>query len=298
MRLSELEIVTVNMTGQLGNQMFGIAAGYALAKHNNSRLVLEFKDVPPLITEFELNSSVEIWDRSLPRLLSNSVRPLKFSLSDKNRSYEYQEDSKHSQIYFEEFFKLQLPVSLRGYFQSWKYFDHLKNNICELFQLKSRNRHAVTNFLANYGAEAKFTAVHIRKYEQDHVQFHGNLPAEYYVNSLRILRKLRLLHPIWIFTNIQLEGDEVVEKIKEEFEVANTVTPMSVLSPSENLTLMSQAESMVCANSSYSWWAAYLNVKADRNALIFPRPWFREPTFSTPDLIMPEWLSVGFKGFQ
>ncbi|HEX6123838.1 MAG TPA: alpha-1,2-fucosyltransferase, partial [Pyrinomonadaceae bacterium] len=59
----------------------------------------------------------------------------------------------------------------------------------------------------------------------------------------------------------------------------------------DDLRLMSACKHFVIANSSFSWWAAWLNPDSDKT-VIAPTEWFRDPSLDTRDLIPEEWLRI------
>jgi hypothetical protein len=59
---------------------------------------------------------------------------------------------------------------------------------------------------------------------------------------------------------------------------------------------MALCSGFIGANSSYSWWAAYLAKNLDVNP-IFPRQWYMNPELSNADMLLPDWISIGFSKF-
>ena len=66
---------------------------------------------------------------------------------------------------------------------------------------------------------------------------------------------------------------------------------------SETLIAMSRSYSFIGANSSYSWWAAYLN-KSDKLKAIFPATWYKEPGFPCQQMLEDKWIALPISDFH
>jgi len=143
-----------------------------------------------------------------------------------------------------------------------------------------------------------FIGVHIRRGGGGpsvlHTEYHGLAPADYYLNALNLLNNLGVNLPIYVFTDNPERAADTIDQFPQKPE--RIIGPKEMDSQAENLVLMSKASAFIGANSSYSWWAAYLGEAKDRKC-IFPRPWYKHPGASDQDTLLPTWISVGFKKF-
>ncbi len=123
-----------------------------------------------------------------------------------------------------------------------------------------------------YFFDSLWVAIHIRR--GDYLKssdYHGLLDQKYYVGAVEKLRELQIFEKIAVFS------DDVI-LARDTFPDADLyIGPKDVPSPAESLLLMSQCAAIVGANSSFSLWAALLN-DFSPNHLIFPRPWYKEPS--------------------
>jgi hypothetical protein len=105
--------------------------------------------------------------------------------------------------------------------------------------------------------------------------------------------KERQTSPV-VFTDNPEKAQETIDLIGlKDFKVLG---PKDTYSQCENLWLMACSTSFIGANSSYSWWAAYLNTNL-KTQPIFPRQWYMNPDLSNNDMLLPDWISVGFDKF-
>jgi hypothetical protein len=304
--------IKVNVTGELGNQMFSLAAGFALSSYHRVPCDLYFVDIPSRLSSFQLSNSIrQFTGRSSQQENSTTVlnqREETWSFFRRLRSQE-----KHSAVYsnqvneyfektihsFDSSFRSLKPgVTLNGYFQSWKYFDQVELEIKEIFEIRPEKLEAFGSIVEE-AKEREFTAVHIRRgssgYSKLNREYHGLLPLDYYWNAIGLLKAVNSLKPIWIFTdNLQL-AQPIIAKIHERIE--KIISPNEIPDQAVNLKVMSMAHSIIGANSSYSWWAAYLN-RNNNATKIFPRPWYLHAGEPEQELLPPKWLTVSFESFM
>lgn len=182
-----------------------------------------------------------------------------------------------------------------GYFQSWRYFDTLGEEVVEGFQLKKASS-GFKDLINNLPKE--FTGIHIRRggagrsiLAQD---FHGLLDLEYYRSAIKLGRSLGAPGNYVIFTDNLDKARGLIRSL--ELDRITVISPDDGFSQCENLHLMARSSSFIGANSSYSWWAAYLSSQ-HKVPPIFPRQWYMDPKTSTNDMLLPDWISIGFEKF-
>ena len=172
---------------------------------------------------------------------------------------------------------------LIGYFQSWR-FPETRNAKELMMSMKPRMTNERLESLIEEATTVKPIVVHIRL--GDYLkEAHFGIPSEaFYISALRKLEVERELRPWWIFTN-----DPMTMKAKfSQLLVPNTrIIDDHDLDSAQVMHLMRFGSAYVIANSSFSWWAAYL--RHDQSApVIAPKPWFKsmpEPT----DLVPQTW---------
>jgi hypothetical protein len=279
--------------GELGNQMFQWATGIAFSKSTGKNI--EFRVAPGYTfrlneyTTRELQTSsvgfrqVQGSASALFKNLHSVVRriPSRFVFDEKNLCYH--EISGLSAKFF------------YGYFQSWRYFHHYQEDILGHFELTKPSKQ-FTELVSTLPED--FTAIHIRRGGSGAAvlseKFHGLLDSDYYQRAIKLNTSLGGSTNYIVFTDNLERAKEALKKIG--LRDVRVISPIDTQSQVENLQIMSLAKSFIGANSSYSWWAAYL-AKELKTPPIFPRQWYMDPTISTNDLLLPDWISLGFSKF-
>lgn len=284
--------VTVNLMGGLGNQMFQVAAAFAHALKHRSRLMLDIQK------EVQDSRPTMYWDSVLHRFrhfLSPSIGCVK------ERSIHWYE--KESTVYS------KLPelhahnLYLRGYFQSPRYFTEIHSLIRDMFRPSaSLIQHIRTsyNHLLDSEMRERVVVVHARRGDyMAAADYHGPLPYSYYVQAMLEIQTRHghsntPLHYL-------LVGDDPLFWVDALPHLPlgrkdSTYHTFEILSPTdvnevECLALLQQFRQFILANSTYSWWAAFL--AGPETTVIAPAQWFgpKGPS-SWEDIYMPDWIRV------
>jgi hypothetical protein len=177
-------------------------------------------------------------------------------------------------------------ISLNGYFQTWKYADFLirKNN----FEISTYN---LSNWYFKMKKDAevvKPVILHVRRGDYKLVaDKFGLLSKEYYLNALNFLPGHLKMREIWVFSNeIHLAKAMFSESGQYNFKFIELETSSS---PVEALLLMLQGQAHIIANSTFSYWGAYLSQNSE--VIIAPTKWFQNMN-DPKDLLPPNWLRV------
>lgn len=166
-------------------------------------------------------------------------------------------------------------LNIKGYFQSWLYHQPFIDEIREILYPKCNIKTADVSELCS---------IHVRRtdYLIHHGCYHILTRQNYYDKAMEIINTKKYL----IFSD---DIKWCKENFKgNEFEFSeNTV-------PHVDLYLMANCAQNIIANSSFSWWGAYLN-GWDNNKVIAPATWFGPklaPTHNTQDLYVPGWIKI------
>jgi hypothetical protein len=181
---------------------------------------------------------------------------------------------------------LPSTISLNGYFQSWKYADYLirKNS----FELSSHN---LSNWYFKMKKDAEIVkpvVLHVRRGDYKLVaDKFGLLSKEYYLNALSFLPGHLKKREIWVFSNeIHLAKAMLSENGQYNFKFIESEKSST---PVEALLLMLQGHAHIIANSTFSYWGAYLSQNSE--VIIAPTKWFQNMN-DPKDLLPPNWLRV------
>ena len=182
------------------------------------------------------------------------------------------------------------PLVLEGYWQSFKYFERHRELICREFSLRDapdpRNQEMAARI-----RKVEAVAIHIRRgdYVMDATAnaVHGTCDLQYYQRAVEVMvRKVKNPHffvftddPVWAKSNLTLCGPlEVVDHNLGERDHLD-------------LWLMSQCRHFIIANSSFSWWGAWLGQRKQKT-VIAPKRWFKIDKYPAEDRIPPEWIRL------
>ena len=265
-----MKIVTVRLQGGLGNQMFQIATTHAYAKKFN--FIPKF-DFARCITVHQGFSSPKYKDTLFKNLISFDYTTTNF--------INYFKEPNHS---FNEIPYYDDNLFLDGYFQSEKYFKKNKKELQELFHLDYTK---ILFFLESLPKNKDITSIHIRR--GDYLKFpgiHDICSLEYYKNAMEVIGDNN-------FIIVSDDMDWCRENIKGKNIYYSPFTDEI-----EDLLLISSCKNKIIANSSFSWWGAYLDGDNYLNSditskVIAPKKWFG---VSGPqeqnDIIPSSWIKI------
>jgi len=161
-------------------------------------------------------------------------------------------------------------LTLRGYFQSYKYFDHNIEKIVELLEfnkIRTEIADKYNNFLTNDGF------IHFRLGDYKNLSMHPVCDYKYYYNALSKItdKKIKLLY--FFEEEDTLIVEEKINKLSNDFPHIEFSPIDTSISDYEQVFIMSHLKYCVMANSTFSWWGAYLNTRKDKK-VFYPEKWF------------------------
>jgi len=264
------------LIGGLGNQMFQYAAGRALANRLGIPLYIDRRG----FEEYKLHQY------GLHHFsLNTEDMPPEMSLQDLHVV-----DEKHFH-YNPDFFMLGDGSYIRGYWQTEKYFTDIRSLIFQEFQISTPI--SIQNQLTlNKINSANSVSLHIRR--GDYVSnpeanvIHGTCSLEYYQSALSYMQ-----------SNV---GDDIVVFVFSDdltwvAENMNFSLPVIYVANNdadhnyEDLRLMSACQHHIIANSSFSWWGAWLGCNPAKK-VIAPKRWFANAPHNTCDLLPSSWITM------
>jgi hypothetical protein len=289
-------MVISKITSGLGNQLFQYALGRHLALQAGTSLWLDLRYfhqeyATDTVRKFKLDrfnvpynlldTSAWLWASKATRLLpGRSLRPLV--------------DTRHeADFHFDPaVVRPAAPLTiLWGFWQSERYFAE---SAAQIRQELTFNRPLSKSFLdyqQKIAAASVPISVHVRRGDYvTHPEFSqsfGFVGLAYYQNALSHLHRLfpdaTLFFfsddPDWVRANIKTDQPHVF--------VQNSGPDADV----DDLQLMSLCRHHVIANSSFSWWGAWLDPNPNK-VVIAPQRWFANKPWDTKDLLPPSWLRL------
>ena len=269
-------MIGVKIQGRLGNQLFQIAFASVLAKRLNTGyylcrkpwrgvMALNYFDVAGLnrfsfLLKFLIGHFLRILGILKPVEISNDISVEKQSALFTNNAYYI------------------------GFFQSEKYYTGYEKYVQELFTIKVKYQQLFESSMGEFMRRKKNIAVHIRR--GDYLNQEGeniSLSLTYYKKSLAQIADLQNYNVIFVSDDI--------EWVKQQF----TEFPDALFCSNHfmvDLQILMHADILVLANSSFSWWGAYLNKK---NAVVYaPYYWLgnKDKGTSPKDILCHNWIGI------
>jgi len=288
------ERVIVGLGGRLGNQMFQYAAGKALAMRLDA--TLSFEGYGP---DSVKKSRVQVLDAfHLPEAFTplSSRRMDKFWIKLARRGWPVRLRGLPIYVaahfhYDPGFASISRGCYLVGGWVSQRYFEDIQDVILEDFSFKGTLSEGAAGTMREIAASPCPVAVHVRRgdYVEDpriRARF-GICERDYYETAMRLLREQDGRCRFFVFS-------DDVDRVEREFAGMPDLTFVRGNSQEEDLHLMSSCRHIVVANSTFSWWAAWLNRLPDK-IVIAPRQWFGPELMDKldfKDMLPPDWRLI------
>ena len=304
--------IFVSLTGGLGNQLFQLASGIANSSDRvelvsylgNPRLSMSGN---PDLFSYELPPCVSIAKKKKVDFFSNKLVRLLLRLSSKTVMKDSDTFLKKCTILFSTlilsfkigariaikvsnglgFSKLVIPprdTLLVGYFQSYRWASETQVLIA-LKKLKLVIESPEVSRYMNLADREKPLAVHVRLGDYKNEPTIGVLSKEYYEKAIENILSEGQYGAIWLFSDeLELAGEIIAKCSALPVRMIPTVNE----SAAATLEVMRFCKGYVIANSTFSWWGAFLSYTPNASVIV-PKPWFKgikDPR----DLIPPHWM--------
>jgi len=292
-------MVIVRLIGGLGNQLFQYSAGMSLAKFHQVDLKLDITGFDNYhlhkysLSNFKISAKIAT-DKDLLMYVQSAGLFKKFRLY--NRFIDRFCGKKNYQVektlnYDPNFYSFPSRSYLQGYWQSEKYFLPIKEILRKEFVLRRPIAKENAFFISDISL-SNSVSVHIRRgdYFSNPTtnKIHGVLPIDYYIRSANYLKSAQKNLTFYIFS-------DDIDWCEKYFRIdANAVyvrTSKSNNNFYDDFRLMSLCKHNIIANSTFSWWAAWLNLYQDK-IVIAPKLWFRSREVNACDIIPHNWIVI------
>ncbi len=283
-------MIITRIIGGMGNQMFQYAAGLSLAMKHETVLKLDLADMGKdpsrgfELTKLNTNIIPATFEETQPYRESSLTKRAMLKLLPAHKRGYYKEPHFKADPHFQD---ARDGSYLKGYWQSWKYFYDIKETIQEQFRVKDEYLGGVKE-LGNSFRDNHTVSVHIRRGDYTSraaLKYNGLLDGDYFNSALaRMKVEHQGLEVKFFSDDINWVKTHVRTDLPHEF-----ITGVSSHSAIEDFYLMQQCRHHIIANSSFSWWAAWLNAQPGK-LVIAPAKWFATSKNDTSDLFPPEWI--------
>lgn len=292
-------MVISHILGGLGNQMFQYAAGRALALTNDQSLLLDLSD----FTDYQLHHGFEL-SRVFSLVATKAEPSTTHELLGWRENYWARKILRRPQFswlrgtkfvvephfnYWPDFFNVSGDCYLYGYWQSERYFKEFEAIIRQdfIFREPLQDRNAE---LALDMATKQAVSLHIRRGDYVSNPKNHNImnvcDLEYYHLAINFIAT-QIEQPVFYLFSDDMAW--VKQSLPMEFPCVY-VEHNSGRESYRDMQLMSLCRHHIIANSSFSWWGAWLNANPEK-IVIAPKHWFSNGNDDT-DLIPDEWIRL------
>jgi hypothetical protein len=290
--------IIVGLKGGLGNQLFQYAFGKYLSEKYNCKLKLDkslfaYYDLHDYsLDPYKLNEEFAS-EQEIPKqyLTNNKILRKVYTITDrffcKTRIIKEESLSFNAELIQQN----SDFIYLDGYWQSEKYFEsifeQMRHNLAikPAFYSESNN-----NYLSDI-QEYNSVSIHIRRGSytiEKYQQVHGLTPLEYYNKAIQKIKRDIKSPKFFIFS-------DDTKWVRENFESLTNSTIIEGTPEKDYLDifLMSQCKHNIIANSTFSWWGAWLNSNPHK-IVIAPKIWYmmEDLNITTSSLIPNSWIRL------
>jgi hypothetical protein len=276
-------VITYNKIGHFGrlaNQLFQFASTIGIAKKIGTSAYFPIENMyNPNVEHFLDGVTREIYF-DIPKYFKNANEVL-LPLKNIKYSAEVQEPNFH---FFEQMFSIPDGSNLNGYYQTEKYFKHCEEYIRYLLTFQDSIIEESKKLFPN--VENEKVSIHLRVGDYAALQqFHPIMDSHYYQAAMNY------------FCDENYETDKYFLVFSDDIDYAKRLIGEGdcILymenNPTEiDLCLMSMCDHNIIANSSFSWWGAWLNNNPNKK-VVAPKKWFGPAyTHNTKDLYPESWI--------
>lgn len=287
--------IIVRLAGGIGNQIFQYATGRFLASSHNGELLLDDSLLRRRRSGVTIRDyALDVYDIHARKLLPREESMLQLRVTPPFKYLFEAGILKSSFIYYREphfeydpnLFHVPGNIIIEGYWQSERYFSTISDKLRQELQPVKPPPNYVQDLMKQI-MKVNSVSLHVRRGDfvnNPHAaKNHVVCDLEYYKRAISIMAD-QVLNPVfYIFSD---DPAWVEEKLHIRFPMVIVSNPQSIPSH-EDLRLMSHCANHIIANSSFSWWGAWLNPKPDK-IVIAPTNWFHNER-NLNDLVPPEW---------
>ncbi len=290
-------MIIVQLTGGLGNQMFQYAIGRMLSIKHNTQLKLDISffenyewhaySLEPFCLEASIATKLEVEQmfknnkKNIERIKRKFFNEQPIIINEKSFCFD------------QSYLNIKNNRYLIGYWQSEKYFEQIAFKIHQELSIKVVPSEVNKQMLKDIDGESQAVSLHIRRGNYVTVDFvnktHGTTTLDYYYKAINLIEQKCNKPVFYIFSDDINWAKENIKLNHKHIFIDNNDAKTDY----EDLRLMSSCKHNILANSTFSWWAAWLNKNVEK-IVIAPKQWFAnlEMNSQTGDLIPSEWIKL------
>lgn len=280
-------MILLRLRGSLGNQLFSYCFGRALSIKKKDILIIDKWPIYQYdaqsyysLNKFQIKGFVFPFKSKYLSVIINRIFHFNISLFSRVNFI---------QLYEKNIVKKCISsknLVLDGHWQSYKYFEKEWKTIRNELTLKENFTFEEVS-LINKMQKCNSVSIHFRRGDYLNSTDLDVLNLEYYKKAIKMISSKIKNPKFFIFS-------DDIEWVKKNLKIDNAIFPaQDILHPEKNLMMMSMAKNNIIANSTFSWWGAYLN-KSRNKIVIAPKNWFvsKERNKHLSDLLPKEWIKI------
>lgn len=283
----------VKFNGGLGNQMFQYAFGYAMEKETGVETFFDMsffekKYARPYelgVFSLKVNQVEDYWLKLKLKAMWKLRKKLK-----KRKFFELTFFPEPHFHYYKYAFQIRPNTYIEGFFQSEKYFKKYEDDLHNAFKFKTRPS-KFNQYMIEQMSESNSVSVHIRR--GDYVQkkryqdLYATCSLDYYKRGVEHIANKYPNPRLYVFSD-DIQWVKANWNLPYETVFVNHNTADQNF---EDIRLMSNCKHNIIANSSFSWWGAWLN-KNPQKIVIAPKKWFNDKRINQEDVIPEAWVRL------
>ena len=271
---------SIILEGGLGNQLFKVFCLISYSIQYNKKYI--FNRNLPIMNNKKIEIRHTYWNNIFKSISENTFdnkRDFKDIYHDK-KPYEYNEIP-----YYEK------DLLLNGYYLSYKYFEKNYDNIINILNLNEIQNNIKSKYLKNENT----ISLHFRIGDYKNLSnIYMILNICYYIKAIKYILEKDTSKCREILCVYQKQDEKEVCKMIEELQDIFTEIKFIKVSPDlqdwEQMLLMSVCRHNIIANSTFSWWSAYINKNVDK-IVCYPEKWFVKPK-NLSELFPKKWNMI------
>lgn len=286
-------MIIVNLKGGLGNQMFQYALGLSLSLKNKEVLKLDVDGLERANRVGDIYRPFDLAGFSISATIATAkeIRELKYpygTFSKAQRWLNFKLSKDKNVLFRPQVLEWIGDIYLDGFWQSPKYFENIRQELLAEFLLKQPLSSAALQHAIRI-KETNSVALHVRrgdyvKNARVQIEF-GSCTNHYYDIAMKHINRKVHSPTFFIFSD---DIDWVKNNLSNHTNVVYVKNP--AISTAEELALMSICKHNIIANSTFSWWSAWLNQNPDK-IVVTPTPWFNKIDYDQ-SLIPESWIKI------
>jgi hypothetical protein len=272
------KVHSIIIQGGLGNQLFQVFTLINYCLENNCKYVFP--------------ENMQSWDKCRHPYWNSFLSELKSNVKT-NKFIELFIEYSEPKFNYTEIPLFTEHTKFNGYFQSELYFKNNFDKICNILQIREKQIYIKEKYIQSENT----MSLHFRMGDFVNPDHHPIMSDSYYVNSINYLIN-KTNETKWnIYYACEKEDDiivlERINNINKKFKELTFIKIANELEDWEQMLLMSCCQHNIIANSTFSWWAAYLNNNQNKN-VCYPSIWFgpAKKNIDLKDLHPEEWIKI------